>query len=1311
YGTSNSWTGVALYINGGDCTTRGYRYKFEMRDCIFTENRFEIGYNDSVQVIGNGGIIQIFYGCDCIISGCEFSNNVGMDNVGGGLRLYGDNSTKPLALPTAVIYDCDFLYNTAVRSQSALLVGTAASYEVYDCTFIGNSANANTCYLNALKDGNAIAHNLNIINNYSEDSSMVRVGANSNSFVHFYDCVVEGNRTKSRILETTSNALIENVKFSNNTGLNASVGLCYAVDNYRKILKNCTFEGNLNQHETNGGALYINVPGPFTLSDCDFLYNEAARAAAVYVSSNTKLTIKNCNFVGNKANGLLTSDGSYGGGGAVYVEGITLIENSSFVDNSCVRYGGAIYIASYTGAAFVTLVSSEFVNNSAGLVGGAIYVNGDLTIENDSLNDENATIFKDNYVNSSTNNTFGGALGVANDKNVIVNNAKFIGNYATASGEFTGYGGALGVASTSTGTSKIKIMRAEFSGNGSLTKNLGGAIYTNNDLTAQNIFGTGNKSTNGGVIYATNGTLNLTNLEFENSIASANGGTIYIGGKAKAEINNATFIGSQAVNGGAIYFTTTLTGNSILTMNVFDVNFSYGKATNGAGIYMTTDNVELRLRDAVLTGNFSTEHGAALYINGGNFYLSDAVITGNGVASGKEGAGFYALRGKDFNISRNLVITDNYAGGEFDNSTKTYIKGSSGKNANVYIATRALAIIDGLSTTSNVGVKTAVDNAAFGNSYKITTADFEKFVYDDNTKMLQLEFNGERSIIKAVPVNNMPNSITYVASDYYGGYDGEYHTIGIEVLNMDPSKYMITYGTSANGSDFLPDLVENKTKFARTLAADGETVETKTVYFKITSTDGSFMGVSGNAKVTITKQTVYVEQFPEVSDLTVSTSTYKATLANATISGGVAAYSDFEIAGHFEWVAPTTQTGTSIGYYYYDMKFVPENKQDFEEFVFTQLVYVGGYDKLFYKNANGYTGFYVHGNEVDDTITDAATAKVSTSLSGVIKLMNDGGVIYMISTYNCYEEYFQLTKNYTVTVKRHALNTTGPMICVYRAGVSYSHRFGNMGMPGKIIFDGNKINTNQPMIHIKTDSNTYCNIYFYPGVEYRNHNSNAAATGRTAAILAEGTCSINMYSMEMYNCHSGGDYAPFTYRNPYTNKAYTWAGTMTVRDCNIHNCTGYNGAAMSLGNLADTNFYGGTIQNNTALNNGGGLYVMDNVSINIYELNLLNNTALNNGGGAYFERLPNIYYLYAEGNTAANGGGIYTNEEYITGKTTLAGAKSYGGIVLRNNHAVGTKDGDGNVLTSGNGGGAYFNKLFMLTYAVITGNTSTGMGA
>ena len=73
---------------------------------------------------------------------------------------------------------------------------------------------------------------------------------------------------------------------------------------------------------------------------------------------------------------------------------------------------------------------------------------------------------------------------ISNDKNVIINNAKFIGNYATADGEFVGYGGAIGVTKFSSytdlgasgGAASIKVVKGDFVKNISISSTMGPGI-------------------------------------------------------------------------------------------------------------------------------------------------------------------------------------------------------------------------------------------------------------------------------------------------------------------------------------------------------------------------------------------------------------------------------------------------------------------------------------------------------------------------------------------------------------------------------------------------------------------------------------------------------------------------------------------------------------------------------------------------------------------------------------------------------------------------------------------------------------------
>ena len=196
----------------------------------------------------------------------------------------------------------------------------------------------------------------------------------------------------------------------------------------------------------------------------------------------------------------------------------------------------------------------------------------------------------------------------------------------------------------------------------------------------------------------------------------------------------------------------------------------------------------------------------------------------------------------------------------------------------------------------------------------------------------------EKNRITTVNVATTGIQISYVANEFYGGYDGAWHTIDVQVA-YPATGVQIFYSDNAQ-TGWVLNTVENLTTF--------KDVGTYTVFFMITAE--GFEPVIGSSKVTILKQVVYIQELPQVTGLTVSSSdgnSYQTTLANATITGGVAMYSGFEIAGHFEWVTPTTKTATSVGYYYYDMKFVPEDLENFEEFKFSYLAYVSGFDALF----------------------------------------------------------------------------------------------------------------------------------------------------------------------------------------------------------------------------------------------------------------------------------------------------------------------------------------------------------------------------
>ena len=139
---------------------------------------------------------------------------------------------------------------------------------------------------------------------------------------------------------------------------------------------------------------------------------------------------------------------------------------------------------------------------------------------------ETANKFIGNYVNNPMGNSYGGAIALSNSKSFVISNGLFENNYAIASGEFTGFGGAISSAGNFV---SIKVEAGQFNNNGSLTKMFGGVFYSSYELTILNATGIGNMATNGGVAYISGGNAKIKNSTFTNSKAT-NGGGLYISG-------------------------------------------------------------------------------------------------------------------------------------------------------------------------------------------------------------------------------------------------------------------------------------------------------------------------------------------------------------------------------------------------------------------------------------------------------------------------------------------------------------------------------------------------------------------------------------------------------------------------------------------------------------------------------------------------------------------------------------------------------------------------------------------------------------
>ena len=151
------------------------------------------------------------------------------------------------------------------------------------------------------------------------------------------------------------------------------------------VVRNCVFEGNINNATTNEPLINKSF---IDLNDLN-VHSNPGGALSVYSSNTINLVIENCTFSDNKASDraiddrrppLLQLDGH---GGAINirlngaVESSMVLRNNTFESNIARIQGGAIYVSMSHEAASNSLVVEDcsFTNNSAETrAGGALAV-------------------------------------------------------------------------------------------------------------------------------------------------------------------------------------------------------------------------------------------------------------------------------------------------------------------------------------------------------------------------------------------------------------------------------------------------------------------------------------------------------------------------------------------------------------------------------------------------------------------------------------------------------------------------------------------------------------------------------------------------------------------------------------------------------------------------------------------------------------------------------------------------------------------------------------------------------------------------
>ncbi len=464
------------------------------------------------------------------------------------------------------------------------------------------------------------------------------------------------------------------------------------------------------------------------------------------IGTSGNLTISNTEFTGNtytvQTPGALWN-GTYGGivavgdnQGAVVMDNVT-ISGNTVTDLKTVQgagywqYGGSIEATGLTvsgNTASVEKVDDVTINGEPYSAGGAMAL---VKVEG-SIKDSDFS----NNTNKHFNISSGGALFVAEDSNITLENDVF--NENTATGK-TAQGGAIYNEGTLTveGGSFTDNSAAPADGSTVTVSNVGGAIY-NADDAKLSINGTrfeGNTAAIAGAVnnqYDSSHITGITNAFFVNNTASLSAGGALRNQGTIDSISGTTFEGNTAGNGGALW-----NGAGGTITNITDTTFTGNKSTNdavGGGAITNAGDIE-KINATTFTDNSAAGNGGAINnVKGGkaSITLSDTTFTGN-TADGNGGA---LYNGGNLTFSGNNTFSGNTAAGQANDiynagsitvadGTTTLGSGLTQVNGKVTVSTGATLDMASGSSLSFEGDNTAltIDGGTF-------VADFGQLLTD-----------------------------------------------------------------------------------------------------------------------------------------------------------------------------------------------------------------------------------------------------------------------------------------------------------------------------------------------------------------------------------------------------------------------------------------------------------------------------------------------------------------------------------------------------------------------------------------------------
>lgn len=263
--------------------------------------------------------------------------------------------------------------------------------------------------------------------------------------------------------------------------------------------------------------------------------------------------------------------------------------------------------------------------------------------------------------------------------------------------------------------------------NGTLTDDRGGAVLTGLEalLTLENVTFLGNSALEGGAVYSA-GPVTMQDSGFVgNNALEAGGGVFTVG---PLTLMNTTLVNNKAVNGGGLYSTS--------QVGVTGGHFEDNQATTGRGGGMLIDNANITLVDAHMIGNSAGSDGGGLYISGELEAIDARIIDSylaNNRALGSQGGGAVMVTFAPLLVTNTAIISNTATseGGGIGTADGVDLTVTGGQIARNSAAAGGGLEVDGALTMRDT---TVMSNTAqlFGGGVSASTAVVENSRFENN---------------------------------------------------------------------------------------------------------------------------------------------------------------------------------------------------------------------------------------------------------------------------------------------------------------------------------------------------------------------------------------------------------------------------------------------------------------------------------------------------------------------------------------------------------------------------------------------------